>query len=629
MTKATLALAAVCILSAEAPAAERYMMYRSFKKELAETRAFADMGVGMRAFGICNTHNIMGLPYSDYPMVWLGPDKYDFSVVDRMFEDLLKASPDETFCCLLDLNSPSWLSRQLRMDSFNVISHAASDPRWLDATRRYLCALVDHVEGKWGDRVRAYLLMAGATTEWFEIGVSMTSDVKDAAFARWCEKKGYKGLPPRMPSQSEYDSAAFEGVMYDPAKEGWKIAARRFHNEVIADALLDFAAAARSKFRTKKELGAFFGYYLSCNRDFPQSGHLDYERVYQSGLIDFVSSPATYSDRDCGFGTGSMAVSGTLRRYGRRLLHEIDFWPDYSKPVWLFEHYWKTPQETLAGNTREAAFALVNGASLWWFDMLGNMYRNDDLRRRISDFAGIFSDLSADDRAPVADVLLVADPDSAYSFVGPAAECPDGFQPSLGCGDSLRNAVYRLGVSYDTCSFNDLSALDLSRVRLVMLPASWTLTTGKKALLEKYVMKPGRTILWTYAPGVSDGRTLDVRRVEAFAGVPFKTRTIATTEMPGGWKSVYAYDWQQLDEDAMRSILDAAGCHRFVDGIASVSYNGRLLAIHVGTGGVRTVRLPRPATEVKELFSGRTIPVSGNSFADDFAEPDTKLYEIR
>ena len=31
------------------------MAYRSFQKELDETRAFADMGVKLRAFGICNT----------------------------------------------------------------------------------------------------------------------------------------------------------------------------------------------------------------------------------------------------------------------------------------------------------------------------------------------------------------------------------------------------------------------------------------------------------------------------------------------------------------------------------------------------------------------------------------------
>ena len=32
------------------------MAYRSFDPELRETRAFADMGVKLRAFGVCNTY---------------------------------------------------------------------------------------------------------------------------------------------------------------------------------------------------------------------------------------------------------------------------------------------------------------------------------------------------------------------------------------------------------------------------------------------------------------------------------------------------------------------------------------------------------------------------------------------
>ena len=609
-------------------AAERYMMYRSFKPELAETRAFADLGVPMRAFGICNTFNALGNPYSEYPKVWLGPDKYDFSVVDHMFADLLGASPDATFCCLLDLNSPDWLIRARRFDSFNTISHSAADVEWRDVTRRYLCALVDYVEAKWGDRVRAFLLMAGQTTEWFENWASMTSYIKDAAFAEWCAKKGLDGLPKRMPAQVEYDVAAFENVMYDPATEGWKIAARHFHNEIVADALLDFAAAVRPKLRPEQEIGAFFGYYLICNKDLPSACHLDYERVFRSGLIDFVSSPATYSDRECGYGTGSMAVSGTLRRHGLRLLHEIDFWPDYSNPPWHFTHYWKTPQDTLAGNTREAAFALVNGASWWWFDMWADMYRSPDMRRRIADFAKIFSRYGNDDRGPDADVLFVADPDSAYLFADSKAECPDGFAPRLGCGENLRNVVNRLGVSYDTCSFDDLSAIDLGRVRLVMLPATWQLTQKKRELLEKYVFKKGMTVLWTYAPGVSDGKTLDAERVAQFAGVPFKTKTVTTTDMPGGWRSVYAYDWRALDCETMKSIVLAAGCHRFTDGLDPVAYNGRLLAVHTGTGGSKKIRLPRRAASATELLSGRMIPVDGDSFVDEFASPDTKLYEL-
>ena len=53
----------------------------------------------------------------------------------------------------------------------------------------------------------------------------------------------------------------------------------------------------------------------------------------------------------------------------------------------------------------------------------------------------------------------------------------------------------------------------------------------------------GRTVLWCYAPGVTDGKTLDAVRVETWAGVEFKTPGISVTPM-SGWTSVYSYDYK-------------------------------------------------------------------------------------
>ena len=118
------------------------MAYRSFRKELDETRAFAEMGVKLRAFGVCNTDNALGKPYSDYPPVWLGPGEYDFATLERMVGDLLAASPDAEFLCLLDLNTPRGLARRLRLDSFDAITPAEAMPEWREETRRYLRDLV-------------------------------------------------------------------------------------------------------------------------------------------------------------------------------------------------------------------------------------------------------------------------------------------------------------------------------------------------------------------------------------------------------------------------------------------------------------------------------------------------------
>ena len=610
----------------------QHMAYRSFQKELEETKAFAEMGVKLRAFGICNTDNAFGKPYSDYPPIWLGPDEYDFAPLDQMVDDLLKASPDAEFICLLDMNTPRWLARKLHIDSFDAISHAAALDEWRSEAKKYLAALVPYMERRWGDRIRAYSLMAGQTTEWFEFGGATTASMaKDAAWRRWC---GLRGTPhgDTVPSAAALRKAAFEGVVYDPANEGAKIDYWRFHNALVADTLLDFAHALRGLAGSGKEIGAFFGYGLICNKGLGSIGHLDYGRVAASPDIDWFSSPATYSDRECGFGTGSMAVAGTLRRHGKRLFHEIDFWPETRTPPWKHWIYWSRPEETLAGNVREAAFALVNGASWWWFDMWGGMYSNPDVRRRIAKFAELHARLAGRMPQSEADILVVFDPDSACGVVDPffgedSGLCPDGFVPAQGCGEQVRNVVNRIGAVYDTCSFDDLAHIDLSRVRLVCLPGAWTITPEKAKVLRDFVCRDGRTVLWTYAPGVSDGASLDADRVAAWAGVPFKTPGISTTRMDG-WTAGYAYDWRLLTPEAMRSVAAAAGCFFHTDELLPVCSNGRLLAVHCGNGGEKRIRLRRRCSEVVDILDDRVVARDCDDFTDTFATPDTKLYEL-
>ncbi len=78
------------------------------------------------------------------------------------------------------------------------------------------------------------------------------------------------------PSATSLRSAAFEGVIYDPATEGEKIDWWRFHNSLTADALLEFAHVVREIARDEKEIGAFFGYWFICNNGLASVGHLDY-----------------------------------------------------------------------------------------------------------------------------------------------------------------------------------------------------------------------------------------------------------------------------------------------------------------------------------------------------------------
>ena len=168
-----------------------------------------------------------------------------------------------------------------------------------------------------------------------------------------------------------------------------------------------------------------------------------------------------------------------------------------------------------------------------------------------------------------------------------------------------------------------------------MLPHLFVIDEARAKFLREKVCTPGRTVLFSYAPGIIDGKTLDTKRVEAWAGVPYATGMgdetetgIITTPMPGGWTAVYAWNPVCFTEATTRKVCEAAGVHFYVEDLWPVFANERLLTIHCKEGGERTVQLPRKVSQVVDLFTGEVVAKKAKSFKVNFASPDTRLYEL-
>ena len=620
--------AACCAAAGSAPVGfdaqcgkQLWVTYRSFNKELERTGQFGAMGITNRCFFAANTINSGGAPYCEYPPIWKDFKKYDWSALDAQAGDLVKASPNARFMVMIDLNTPYWATHRFWLDSFTDVTHAACDPKWRARTKEWMLDFVAYAEKRWGDRIGCYILSGGGTSEWYEYDRGRTSRNKDRAWAAWCKQRGLD-FGESVPAQPSLAKAAFENLVYDPAAEAAKIAYWQFHNSLPADALLEFAAAARKAVPKTKEIGAFFGYYLVSDSKHTSFGHLDYERVYASPDIDFFIAPGNYSDRPIGGGSGSQLVHGTALRHGKRFLHEIDFGP-HDQKRWG-KGQWKTLGDDLAGNTREAAFAMANNANYWWFDMWGGFYRNPEVRERIAALKKVQDRLAP---APsVAEILLVCDPQSMY-YVNEKCPLERAF------GQHLRNQLSKIGAPHDVYSFNDLPFLDLNRYKLVCLNSTLLITPERAKFLREKLCAGGRTVLWCYAPGVTDGQTLDVARVKAWAGVAFKTPGISVTPM-SGWTSVYSYDYKLFNPWELTQIASRAGVHFYIkantydDEFMPVFANGRFLAVHSVKGGEKTIRLPRKASCVTDLLTDTVIARDADRFTTTFSTPDTRLFGL-
>ena len=139
--------------------------------------------------------------------------------------------------------------------------------------------------------------------------------------------------------------------------------------------------------------------------------------------------------------------------------------------------------------------------------------------------------------------------------------------------------------------------------------------------------KAGRTVLFVYAPGLSDGLTLDPARVLELTGTAFKKPGVTVAQWDG-WNAAYAGSYADVTPQALKQLAAAAGVTLYCDDEVPVFANGQLVAIHMAQGGAKTITLPVACREVRELYTGRVVPMQGKRFQYTFATPDTALFEL-
>ena len=402
---------------------KQYFAYRSFWPEFQAVADFRNAGVNSICVFPANTVNSLGEPYCKYPPNWLWFDRYDFSVVDRVFSDMLQVNPAAEFLCMIDLNSPQWLSRQLSLyhdagDSFTQLSQTVCHHHWKQATMNYLRSFLAYCEKHHAGIINAYILACGHTDEWLDHSAGAAGPAKAAAYRDWREQHQ---LPQQsIPSQEQLNATEFDGLIRDPAAAKGVMDYWSFTNQIIGKTIIEFAEETRKIIRQEVEIGTFYGYVI--DRIGPiSSGHADYRRLLKSPFIDFLISPGTYRDREIGGGSGFLTVSGSERLAGKRHMHECDqrthtYNRNLSDNVKLEFPCWPDTASDIAGMKRELALSLTSGSSLWWFDMWGGFYKERELLDNLAKMKNIWDKMSGCERFPVAETAMIIDTDSLYYF---------------------------------------------------------------------------------------------------------------------------------------------------------------------------------------------------------------------
>ncbi len=604
---------------------ERFFAYRSFWPEFEAMKNFAKNDVNTITIMPSNTTNSLGEPYCKYPVFWRGDGQYDWNAFDKQFDDVLATNPNAKIICIIDLNSPPWLMRTMSFahtfdsDSFSMLSNSLACKHWQQKTQQYLKDYLDRTEKKYGDKIVAYMLACGHTDEWLDYTMGIASPCKINAWEAWLKKNGKTKV--EVPAITKIYKASFENTLRDPSKESDVIDFIRFSNEVVTDAMIEFAKITRKKISKGKQIGSFFGYIHRGALD----GHIDYERVFADPNFDFFVSPGTYPLRAMGEGSGFMTTNATRQRLGKGWLHEVDhrthtYNHQLSKYVRIKDvGNWKNQSENDAGLKREFSLVTINHASLWCFDMWGKVFETPETLAVVKKAKEIWAKYQNDNSPTKAEIAIITDTQSAL-LVNQKRK-----------GHSYTQHLWynftKVGAPIETFSFDDIGKVDLSKYKVIAFQNLYLLTPERKKLLEEQILCDNKTIITTYAPAICDGKNLDLNRVEEFSGFKFGEKGINKKSMKN-WKSVYIHNSKDATPEQLRKIAEEAGVHFYIDENTPVYANDKLLCIHVKDGGKKTVSLDKKYSKVTELYTGKIVSQNADKFEYDFKTPDTALFEL-
>jgi hypothetical protein len=307
-------------------------------------------------------------------------------------------------------------------------------------------------------------------------------------------------------------------------------------------------------------------------------------------------------------------------------------------------------QKSIAQTRRNVLFTFTNGAGLWFYDFGPSGFNGGprlldhgsfgwwDEPTLMQDIVHLKKLLDSSFRQPYvssADVLLVHSTETFYYTGSDRAASYMGHWAN----NWVPPAIFRSGVVHDVVHIDDLDKVHMDQYKAVVFVNTWLLTPAQKQMIQSKVAKNGRHLVWLYAPGYTDGKTVQKEFTERVTGIKMRLLpqdTTTTVVITREGEKEYRYSVQNKAVNPLlvvqdnraatlgviagtdytafarkeqkqytswylslpsaepalwRSIFSTAGAHIYnVSGDIFYAGSG-LLVVHTATGGNRTIRL--------------------------------------
>ncbi|MHB1463181.1 MAG: hypothetical protein ACYC1M_17980 [Armatimonadota bacterium] len=619
---------------------------------------------------------------------------FNSALVDFAFVDLARRMPGAYLLPRVMLNPPQWWSDKHPDQACIVgdgkkLGMSYASELWRKEIGEQLSTYLQHIsQAPYSDMVIGITLCAGESGEWQAWGLNDwefgdLSTPNTMGYREWLKKnfslhllesllgKGVKSdtvnVPPTAARRVE-GSVLFHP---DPAVALYY----QYHRKPVADSILHFARVSKQATDRRMLVGVYYGYEIQYASLAQESQHLAMQRVAESHDVDMMYSPALYDNRAPGGTSAFMSCTESILNRGKLWFNESDnrsYLSGTMAGTYKIPGMAETREDFMAVMEREYGHTVSRGTGQWWFDVPPGSYKDTVLASLFTKMEAyrqsVFDDPQAAKLLP--EIAFLVDEDTPC-FMTPVNEF---------LGRSFFDYFSRLptlGAPYGIYLMSDAAKLPES-VKLVVVVNAYRLTRRQTDTLGR-LGRPGRSIMWLYAPGLyeaSEGAVgkRNPARMSVSTGIRLEMddtarpllaiSTISKDKTPfgvgtgqpviwssdgdakvlanyadtgraavvmkdrGGWCSV----WSGVPNPAvplLREIARKAGVHIYNEtGDTFYAGNGTI-TIHSNHPGQKSIKLGQPC-DVEELFVDRPLVWHGVSVIEfDMADIRTQVFRVR
>jgi hypothetical protein len=485
-----------------------------------------------------------------------------------------------------------------------------------------------------------------------------------------------RGAPGRFPMHMEMGSAPIQVFYSLPAEQIW-VDYSRYVSELAADRVIRWAELVRRETAGRKLSIFCYGYLSELIGSF--NGHGAMQRVMEHPAIDILMSPIPYQHRTSGQSAGFMSPVDSITAHGKLWLNEDDtrthLVRQEDQPAWLsdgtFGKQAKDMHETLNLLERNLAQLVTHRAASWWMDLAGGGAFNDPapwamLRERLQ----LYDEVLKEPLSFRPEVAVLFDPESKYYVKSDW----DAFYVGL---MDLRDKCARSGVSVGWYTLKDFPGGVVPPCKAYLFANAYRLDSKQVQAIRARLDRERATAIWVYAPGYLGEKGPDLEQVRrltgtrlavdageqgstgegAFAGISWGGEgrgpngflvvsprfvvddpsalplgryqadgLISAARVATGRHTSVVLGDLGLSTPLLGQLFGDAGAHRWLRGGEVVLTDGRFLAVHSGTAGLKRIELPAGVTA--SAITGHIEKVDGSAICVPFAAGDTLWFRL-